>query len=208
MAENGGLDFVLGIDLGTTTVKVALVDSKDNTVVQTLSRETKATVPNDLGPLGDEQDPERVLTALQFCVSGLPKEKLLRVSRVGISGQMHGIIFWKSRAGWTQNNFGRFDPDKTSQLFTWQDGRCTKDFLSKLPEPDSHLRLATGMGCATVFWFMENKPSFLEDYDCAGTIQDFVVAMLCHLERPVMSIQNAASWGYFDTVSKQWNSER
>lgn len=30
--------------------------------------------------------------------------------------------------------------------------------------------------------------------------------MLCGLESPVMSEQNAASWGYYDCVSSQWNS--
>ncbi len=39
-------------------------------------------------------------------------------------------------------------------------------------------------------------------------LQDFVVAMLCGLERPVTSVQNAASWGYFNTVEKTWNRDR
>ena len=41
-----------------------------------------------------------------------------------------------------------------------------------------------------------------------GVLQDFVVAMLCGLDSPVTSIQNAASWGYFNTVDKTWNTER
>ena len=32
--------------------------------------------------------------------------------------------------------------------------------------------------------------------------------MLCGLDSPVTSIQNAASWGYFNTVDKTWNTER
>ena len=34
---------------------------------------------------------------------------------------------------------------------------------------------------------------------------DFVVAMITdnHDEKPVMSVHNAASWGYFDTVSNK-----
>lgn len=32
-----------------------------------------------------------------------------------------------------------------------------------------------------------------------------MVAMLCNLKHPVTSIQNAASWGYFDTESCLWN---
>ncbi|KAG5882947.1 Sedoheptulokinase, partial [Gonioctena quinquepunctata] len=48
-------------------------------------------------------------------------------------------------------------------------------------------------------------PGKLERYNCAGTIADFAVAMLGNLETPIMSYQNAASWGYFDCHTKTWN---
>ena len=83
--------------------------------------------------------------------------------------------------------------------------RCDQEFISKLPMPISHLRLATGYGCATIFWFVKNYPEFFTHFDCCGTIMDFVVAMITdnHDEKPVMSAHNAASWGYFDTVSNK-----
>lgn len=31
--------------------------------------------------------------------------------------------------------------------------------------------------------------------------------MLCDLDKPIMSVQNAASWGYFDTETRTWNIE-
>lgn len=37
--------------------------------------------------------------------------------------------------------------------------------------------------------------------------QDFVVAMLCDLDVPVMSVQNAAGWGYFNTEKREWNTD-
>ena len=199
--------YVLGVDLGTTTVKVALLDDKTKAVVRVKSRETAASVHSDLGSIGNEQDPNRILTALQFCLSGLAKEDLVRVRRVGVSGQMHGVILWKEGSGWARNSYGRFETVKTSQVFTWQDGRCTLDFMAGLPEPRSHLKLATGLGCCTILWLAKNRPELLAEFDCAATIQDFVVAMLCGLDRPVMSVQNAASWGYFDTVEKKWNTD-
>ena len=39
-------------------------------------------------------------------------------------------------------------------------------------------------------------------YNRAGTIHDFFAAMICENEHPIMSVQNAASWGYFNTISK------
>ena len=199
--------FVLGIDLGTTTVKVALLDAVTKAVVRVASRETAASIHSDLGSVGNEQDPQRILTALQFCLSGLPKEDLVRVRRVGVSGQMHGVVLWEQGAGWVRNSYGRFETVHTSHLFTWQDGRCTPDFLTSLPPPRSHLKLASGLGCCTLLWLAQNKPEALEGLGCAGTIQDFVVAMLCALEKPVMSVHSAASWGYFDTAEKKWNTD-
>lgn len=54
-----------------------------------------------------------------------------------------------------------------------------------------------------VFFHSSEK---LERFNCAGTVQDFMVAMLANLRKPVMSVQNAASWGYFNTEQSEWNS--
>lgn len=55
-------------------------------------------------------------------------------------------------------------------------------------------------------YYVRYSPEKLKKFNCAGTVQDFMVAMLANLNQPVMSIQNAASWGYFDTESAAWNS--
>ncbi|KAG8590629.1 hypothetical protein GDO81_006819 [Engystomops pustulosus] len=104
-------------------------------------------------------------------------------------------------------NLRVFEPKEVSRLVTWEDGRCTTDFLSSLPQPRSHINLSSGFGCATIFWYLKNRPEFLQQYDAAGTIQDYVVAMLCGLQKPLMSVQNAASWGYFNTRTKTWNMD-
>lgn len=57
---------------------------------------------------------------------------------------------------------------------------------------------------AEAVWFCR-RPKFLEDFTVAGTIQDYVVSMLCGLDGCVMTPQNAASWGFFNTSSNQWN---
>lgn len=96
---------------------------------------------------------------------------------------------------------------KVSALYTWQDTRCTKDLLDSVPKPDSHLRCYSGYGCATLLWMAKNKPEKLGNFNRAGTIQDYIVALLCNLDTPVMTTQNAASWGYFNTETHKWNTE-
>lgn len=204
---NGRRELVLGIDLGTTTVKACLVTGSKEPLVS-LARQTQATQPSDVGSSGSEQAAHKICTAVQFCVSQLPKEQLARVTRVAVSGQMHGVVLWKQDGGWRRNPFGRFDVDAVSALYTWQDGRCSEQFLAELPKPDSHLRLSSGHGCATLLWLVRHRPELMQRFDRAGTIQDMLVAMLCQLDRPVTSTQLAASWGYFDTVSGTWNSDQ
>ncbi|ETE57879.1 hypothetical protein L345_16402, partial [Ophiophagus hannah] len=60
---------------------------------------------------------------------------------------------------------------------------------------------------ATTVLVRHIEPDFLVPYTTAGTIQDYVVAMLCGREKPQMSVQNAASWGYFNTPEKSWNTK-
>lgn len=136
-----------------------------------------------------EQDTGQIINVLNKCIASLPGNKLKDVVMIGVSGQMHGVVFWKAKSGtktmfcpncwialfcvfihvivcqhseyqlpgcdWSSGNY--FRAKDTSQLITWQDGRCNSDFLATLPAPNSHLSLATGFGCATIFWYMRHR---------------------------------------------------
>ncbi|KAM5215420.1 sedoheptulokinase isoform 3-T3 [Hipposideros larvatus] len=208
----------LGIDLGTTSVKAALVEAAPGdpsgfVVLASCVRAARAEADAQsaaAAPQAREQDVSRIIQALNECVAALPQQELRKVCSIGVSGQMHGVMFWKTNQGceWTEGRAAPvFQPRAVSHLVTWQDGRCSRAFLASLPQPESHLSVATGFGCATIFWLLKNSPEFLKSYDAAGTIHDYVVAMLCGLPRPLMSDQNAASWGYFNTQSQTWNME-
>ena len=197
---------ILSIDLGTTSVKVALVGEQVGSLSGSWSRDTSAKcsgLPHD----HDEQDVSMILSALQSCLDDISVEVKAKVVSVAITGQMHGVVLWKQGQSWIYDaSTMKFEVGhKVSRLTTWQDGRCTTEFLKSLPRPNSHLGISTGFGCATLFWLTRHEPGYLELYDCAGTVQDYIVAMICNLDRPVMSSQNAASWGYFNAVENNWN---
>ncbi|KAL1451315.1 hypothetical protein WDU94_005704, partial [Cyamophila willieti] len=144
---------------------------------------------------------------------------------------MHGIVFWRHPA-W--NDKFELVNENISNLITWQDTRCDHDYLATLPRPDSHLKAYTGYGNNTLLWLLDNQPDAVQQFTHAATIQvnktpllwlfdnqpdavqqfthaatiqDFIVAMLCDLQAPVMSNQNAASWGYFNCKLNAWNAE-
>ncbi|XP_008197907.1 sedoheptulokinase isoform X1 [Tribolium castaneum] len=213
MSAMAGPGYVLGVDIGTTSVKVCVFNPENNEIVAQIGKETQSNVPSDQGIDGNKQDVPKIISALNTCVAKLQKNLLQQITKIGICGQMHGVMFWNQDKSWERvekdNNLVRFDvvQDQVSALYTWQDSRCDPSFLSSLPVPQSHLKVYTGFGNATIFWMAKNKPEKLKRYNRCGTIQDFAVAMLCNLSRPIMSDQNAASWGYFDCVHHRWNEE-
>lgn len=203
----------LGIDLGTTSIKACLYRIRDETLVSSVIKPTESNIPSDIGPSGSEQDPSAILTALQLCLTQIPFQQRRCVKCIAVSGQMHGVMLWKKQHAdfpCYSNDTDGFNLHGNSQLFTWQDQRCNPEFLATLPEPDSHLPVNTGHGCATLFWLIKNKPNFIVDgkYTHAGTVMDYLVWILCGLDRSVMTVQNANSWGYFNNKQKAWNMQR
>lgn len=180
---------MLGIDLGTTSVKAALVvgTERGQVVAESCSRETQAyTSSVEAGLQGMEQDSRRIIRALNECLAALPQQQLQRVSHIGISGQMHGIVFWKRDQGckWAEGGTGPiFEPEEVSHLVTWQDGRCSPAFLSSLPLPQSHISLATGFGCATIYWYLKQRGCSFSLRHCTRSIWSSVSSAGCYVSQ-------------------------
>ncbi|XP_063983315.1 sedoheptulokinase-like [Diachasmimorpha longicaudata] len=200
----------LGIDLGTTSVKVVVYSRNKGEIIAKQSKDTQANVPSDLGIDGNKQDVPKILSAVHSCVSRLPKDLLRQVTTIGVCGQMHGVTLWKCQPpphGNEKTFKLEIDKGQVSHLYTWQDSRCDNDFLEGLPPSASHLPVHPGYGCATLFWFARNKPEKLTKYDRCGTVQDLMVNLLSGAEEVVMSHQNAASFGYFLTEEGKFEVE-
>ena len=197
-------ELVLGIDIGTSSVKTCIVQRSSEDVLSEFSSSSKATVRTE-APNGDEQSVELIFSCIETCMNQLPEQLLTRVSCVAVCGQMHGCVLWQS------NQITRTSTDQlkeaTSNLITWQDGRCTEEFLSSLPCTAQPTKISTGYGCASLAWLQKNKLDLLNRFDTSGTIMDLLVCVLCGAGKPQMSNQNANSWGYFDPQAKQWELE-
>ena len=196
---------ILGIDLGTTTIKAVLVECNSYSVVEEHSEALDASVIDCNTEGRDEQDVMKILSTLNTVLGKFPLQKRQEVIGIGVSGQMHGVAFWHSSldAGDALNSPKSCTHGNVSPLITWRDGRCTDEFLSPLCSKTSE-RVSTGYGCCTLLWLQQFNPRFLEGFDRAGTIMDFLVYLLCRLNDVVMSSQNAYSWGYFDSTKSQW----
>ena len=204
----------MGIDIGTSNVKAVLLQKSSLKVVGESSK--------SLGPhltVLEENAYERnipeIFSCLDECIASLDSSLLHNVVSIGVCGQMHGCVLWRSGKAFIYSKDGTLkvdDPSSYSTLITWQDGRCSLEFLSSLPQTNQPIPLSTGYGCATLAWLKRFKPDLIEQFDRAGTIMDLVVWALCghHLEKGkdvVMSAQNATSWGYFDITKTDWELE-
>lgn len=202
--------YTLGIDLGTTSIKVAIVDAQGS-VVENVTVPSNASVESNVGEVGSEQCASLIWAALHLGLKQLEPENQIKVRSIGISGQMHGLLLWQGRKSWHcgTDQTRHMEIDHVSHLYTWQDRRCSQEFLASLPECESNRRLSSGYGCATYLWLLKNQRQYLaqEQFDCAGTVMDFVVAAVCDLDKPVTSDQLAASFGYFNIHTRSWNTE-
>lgn len=217
--------YILGVDVGTTSVKACIISHATRQIVSRQVKDSRAGgVPSELGIEGNKQDAPTILSALYYCISRLSRDMLRSVTHIGICGQMHGVMLWDGDAianvavhhaenmasGALTDQRMEVPQGSVSSVYTWQDSRCSPEFLSSLPQPQSsHLKLSSGYGCATLFWKQRYQPQKLQNssHNRAGTVQDFIVALLCGLPHAVMSVQNAASWGYFDTESMSWEKD-
>ena len=156
--------YALGIDIGTTSLSLALVDIDSGALIARDTVNHGSFIPDTL-PEGKVQDPERIVA--------LAKERAAAmISRygqpacIGLTGQMHGMLY--------TDKSGR----AVSPLYTWQDGRGRmkmadgRTYAQALTERGLGAA-AGGFGLTTHFFMRENG---LVPPDAAGmaTISDYL----------------------------------
>lgn len=104
----------LGIDLGTSGIKLVLMTSAGD-IIESASSSFEVSRPK---PLWSEQNPLDWWTGLQTCIKELgQKHDLKRVESIGLAGQMHGATLLD------ENN------DIIRPAILWNDGRCAQECL-------------------------------------------------------------------------------
>lgn len=160
-------NLVLGIDIGTSSVKVALVTSDNNP--RTLAFQSRdfgsvcqpacISIHNIWQPNEHEQDVGKIFNSLHFILSRLPQSLMANVTAISVAGQMHGII------GWMGQDLAFIKESKTEKkrletgsaiggcgnLITWLDRRCNKQFLDSLPSPTCSEKPFAGKSCENHF---------------------------------------------------------
>ena len=158
----------LGIDLGTGSVKVAVLEA-DGTLSARASRPYRVDSPR---PGWAESDPREWLAATRSASTEVAELSGEAPRAVGFSGQMHGVVV-------VDESLAPLRP-----AILWADGRAVAqaDALSAALAPGDLSRLGspavTGFAATTLAWLVEHEPEVMARAAFALQPKDFLRAAL------------------------------
>lgn len=185
----------IGIDLGTSGVKVILVGEQGEVIA---SQTEKLTVSRP-HPLWSEQDPEQWWQATDTAMKALALEHSLReVRALGIAGQMHGATLL----------------DKQQRVLRpailWNDGRCAEE-CAQLEAAVSRSREITGNLMMPGFtapklrWVQHHEPDVFRQVDKVLLPKDYLRLRMTGVFASDMS--DAAGTLWMDVAKRDWSDE-
>ena len=188
-------ELAVGIDIGTTTVSAVVYDIDGKEQLEAY------TVPHNSYVCADVFSEQSVSAIMD------KSEKLLyhiintykNIVSIGISGQMHGIVYVDS------------DGNNVSNLINWQDKRADRvlesgDSTCQTIFNKTGVPVSTGFGIATHYYNILNQevPSGAVGF-CS--IMDYFGMKICGLKKAVVHSSVAASFGLFDIKKGCFMSE-
>lgn len=188
---------IIGLDIGTTSVCGICCDADTRAITETVTLTNSATIS---GAYEWEklQDAHILVETVQKIARKL-LENSTEVCSVGITGQMHGIVYLDEQ--------GKI----VSPLYTWQDGRGDqiykdgKTYVQWLSEKTGY-PLATGYGAVTHFYNTVNGlvPKTAKTF-C--TIHDLAAMTLANVGEPLLHPSDAASFGLYDLRANRFDAD-
>ena len=187
----------IGIDLGTSAVKLLMMDEK-GTVQNVVSREYPISFPH---PGWSEQNPEDWWAAALDGVRELTADcDKSRIAGIGCGGQMHGLVALDGN-------------DKVLRpAILWNDGRTVKEteclnkvvgkkMLSKLT---ANIAFA-GFTAPKILWMQKNEPDFFALIDKVMLPKDYI--NYCLTGAYCTDVSDASGTLLFDVKHKRWSRE-
>ena len=183
----------LGIDLGTSAIKIILID-EDQSV------QTETSIPLVVSrpqPLWSEQDPEEWWNSLKKSIEYVKtKTSLKDLKGIGFSGQMHGAVLLDEKG------------EVLRPAILWNDGRSSRECL-ELEEAVPDLRRITGnlampgFTAPKLLWVRKNEPEIFKRTHTVMLPKDFLRYRLCG--EAVSDMSDSAGTLWMDTAARDWS---
>ena len=190
-ATETSMHTILGLDIGTTSISMVIVNSENG---KTLSAKT---VPHNSRNTTDEsdaytQDPDKMLSIAQSLVR-TEIQKFSNVGSIGVAGQMHGIVLIDGNG------------DAVSPVYTWLDMRTARigyDGISHLSalQKLTGVMIPPGYGAATLY-ALARLGSIPDSAQTFCTVADYVAMHLAQCSEPAMTTSLAHSLGFFNMAT-------
>ena len=185
----------IGIDLGTSGVKVILMDEKQRIVASN----TKPLSVSRPHPLWSEQDPQQWWQAADSAIQELShKHDLTQVKAIGLSGQMHGAVLL----------------DSSSQVLRpailWNDGRCDiechelEQLVPNSRKITGNLMMA-GFTAPKIKWVQKHEPETFAKIDIVLLPKDYLRFKITGEYASDMSDSAGTMW--LDVEKRDWNDQ-
>lgn len=187
----------LGIDLGTSSVKVMLVDEK-GTILGSESEKYPLSFPH---PGWSEQNPEDWWTGTVKAVKRLFAGKdASSVKGIGVGGQMHGLVVLDK------------DDNVIRPAILWNDGRTNKevDYLNgtigkdKLSEYTANIAFA-GFTAPKILWMKNNEKDKFDKIAKIMLPKDYINYLLTGVH--ACDVSDASGMLLLDVQKKAWSKE-
>lgn len=183
----------IGIDLGTSGVKVILMDEAQN-IIATENVSLSISRPK---PLWSEQNPDDWWLATDQAMLTLQSQHdLQHVKAIGLTGQMHGAVLL----------------DKNNQALRpailWNDGRCYEECSELEKEvPDSRNitgnLMMPGFTAPKLKWIYKHEPDIFKKIAKVLLPKDYLRYKMTNTFATDMS--DAAGTMWLDVKNRQWN---
>ncbi|MCR4909244.1 MAG: xylulokinase [Lachnospiraceae bacterium] len=189
--------FYIGIDLGTSAVKLLLMKS-DGTIENIVSKEYPIAYPH---PGWSEQNPEDWWEAVKAGIKELiEKVDKNEVAGISFGGQMHGLVV-------LDENDRVIRP-----AILWNDGRTGKetDYLNteigkdKLSAYCANIAFA-GFTAPKILWMRNNEPDNFKRIKKIMLPKDYIAYMLTGVH--CTDVSDASGMLLFDVKNKCWSKE-
>ncbi len=187
----------IGIDLGTSAVKLLLMDSEGK-IVNIVSREYPLYFPH---PGWSEQKPEDWYTQTMEGIKELLKDAdKSQVAGISFGGQMHGLVILDQ------------DDNVIRPAILWNDGRTTEetDYLNnvigkeKLSEYTANIAFA-GFTAPKILWVKNKEPENFAKIAKIMLPKDYIAYKLTGVH--CTDVSDASGMLLFDVKNRKWSQE-
>lgn len=189
--------YYIGIDLGTSSVKMLLMD-KDGNILKRVSKDYPISFPH---PGWSEQNPEdwykQTLIGLKELIIDISKEK---IEGIGIGGQMHGLVVLDEKDCVIRPAI-LWNDNRTIKENEYLNEVIGKDFLSKNTGNISF----TGFTAAKLLWMKNNEVDKFKKISKIMLPKDYLVYKFTGVHST--DVSDASGTLIFDVKNRCWSKE-